>query len=316
MFDMNGSTQIIDSSRDGQRIDNFLFTNLKGVPKSLIYRLLRTGKIRVNGKRVKQTYRLQVSDEILIPDLRMPQSRGGKSNIPERIKVQFESSILHEDASILAINKPAGIAVHPGTRVSYGVIEVLRALRPAAPYLELAHRIDRGTSGCLLIAKNKKILNELHELLRTQKINKVYVALLKGEWTLGDTTINTPLQNKKNILNDSDKNHERRKLKTATTCFSVSRIYPNFSLMNVQISTGRTHQIRIHAAQTGHPIAGDQKYGDFSFNHECRKKGLKRMFLHASNISFQLPSSGQKYNISAPLDEELNGFLEGLELNN
>ncbi len=314
MFDMNGSTQIIDSSREGQRIDNFLFTNLKGVPKSLIYRLLRTGKIRVNGKRVKQTYRLQESDEILIPELRMPQSRVGESNISERIKVQIESSILYEDESILAINKPAGIAVHSGTQVSYGVIEVLRTLRPVAPYLELVHRLDRGTSGCLLIAKNKKVLNELHELLRTQKLNKVYIALLKGEWMLGNKTIRTPLQVKNNSIDVLDKNNNLRKVKTATTNFSVSRIYPNFSLMKVQISTGRTHQIRIHAAQTGHPIVGDQKYGDFAFNHECRKKGLRRMFLHASNVSFQLPNSGQKYNITAPLNEELQGFLDGLEL--
>ena len=310
---MNGSTQIIDSSRDGQRIDNYLFACLKGVPKSHVYRLLRTGKIRVNGKRVKQTYRLQEDDEVLIPELRMS-SLAGKPNISERVKDQIESSILHEDEAILAINKPAGTTVHPGTRVAYGVIEILRALRPAAPYLELVHRIDRETSGCLLIAKNRKTLNELHELLRTQNIKKEYLALLKGEWKFGDKIIDTALKAKREFSEGLHTGGCEEKFKTAITKFSPRKVSTEFSLMKVQIGTGRTHQIRIHAAQCGHPVVGDQKYGDYSFNRDCKKRGLKRMFLHASNLSFQLPSSGQKYNFTAQLDMELKGFLKGLGL--
>ena len=314
MSDINGSIQIADSSKDSQRIDNFLITSLKGVPKSLIYRLLRTGKIRVNGKRVKQTYRLQTDDEISIPQLRITQSQ--TPVISEPIKAQLESSIIYEDEAILVINKPAGIAVHPGSRVPFGVIEILRALRPAAPYLELAHRLDRETSGCLLIAKNKNMLNELHELLRTQKIKKEYLALVKGEWKFAEKTIDTPLKVKSGSPRDLDKHGGNDKFKTAATTFSPNRIYADFSLMQARIGTGRTHQIRIHACEIGHPIIGDQKYGDYALNRKCKKMGLKRMFLHASAVAFQCPGSGAKYKITAPLDAELKGFLETLTSKN
>ena len=265
MLDMNGNTLLIDSSRDGQRIDNFLITNLKGVPKSHIYRLLRVGKIRVNGKRVKQTYRLQVDDEVNIPELRLSPQRNNKPIIPARIQDRIKASILYEDEMILVINKPAGIAVHPGTGIAYGVIEILRELRPAAPYLELVHRLDRDTSGCLLIAKTKAMLNELHELLRDQKINKEYFAVLKGEWRYGDKAINTPLTDKRENTHSVSERGQGPKQKSASTKFFLREIYGDVSLMKVQIGTGRTHQIRIHAAQLDHPVVGDQKYGDFGF---------------------------------------------------
>ena len=195
----NASIHTIDAERDGQRIDNFLFTRLKGVPKGLIYRLLRTGKIRVNGKRVKQTYRLQEDDEVNIPDIDISEST--VPTINDAVKNQLESATIYEDENILAINKPAGLAVHPGSRVPYGVIEVLRAIRPQASFLELVHRLDRETSGCLLIAKNKHSLNALHDLLRNSDANnkdvkKSYLVLVKGEWGLGEKIVDTPLQSK------------------------------------------------------------------------------------------------------------------------
>ncbi len=310
---MNSSTQIVHFTKDGQRIDNFLFTSFKGVPKRLIYRLLRTGKIRVNRKRVKQTYRVQTDDEVFVPNLYVSKLRTERPNIPDHVKIRVESSILYEDKSILVINKPAGLAVHSGTRVSYGVIEVLRALRPAASYLELAHRLDRETSGCLLIAKNNRMLNELHGLLRTRKVKKEYWALVKGRWSLGKKIINAPLQHKSECLEILDRRQNPMNLKTAITKFSPRKIYREFSLMNVKISTGRNHQIRIHSAQIRHPVVGDQKYGDFIFNGRCKKMGLKRMFLHASRVAFQCSGNGEKYNFSAPLDKELSGFLQCLE---
>ena len=303
----------LDAACDGQRIDNFLFSRLKGVPKSLIYRLLRTGKIRVNGKRVKQTYRLQEDDEVQIP--KIDTSQMTTPSIKEVIKQQMSTAILYEDENLLAINKPAGLAVHPGSRVAYGVIEVMRAIRPDAPYLELVHRLDRETSGCLLMAKNKHSLNFLHDLLRNKGMNsnevqKIYTALVKGEWGLGEKVVDSPLQSKGPTLEVDDKMNA---WKNALTIFRPIQRFKNFTLLNVHIKTGRTHQIRRHAALINFPVVGDSKYGDFAFNHECRKMGFKRMFLHASEISFQLTHKRERITIQAPMDNELKEFLEGLE---
>lgn len=308
----NASTHTIDAARDGQRIDNFLFTRLKGVPKGLIYRLLRTGKIRVNGKKIKQTYRLQEDDEVKIPSISVSDSTTHKINEP--IKNKIESSIIYEDENILAINKPAGLAVHPGSKVPYGVIEVLRAIWPDAPYLELVHRLDRETSGCLLIAKNKHSLNALHDLLRREgannEVEKKYVLLVKGRWTMGEKIIDTPLQSKGQ---NADIDDERNAWKDAYTIFAPIEYYKDFTLLHAEIKTGRTHQIRLHAAQTGFPIVGDDKHGDFAFNKECRKMGFKRMFLHAAEISFHLPGNKRKTTITAPMHQELKSFIEGLD---
>ena len=304
---MSGWIKNIQADREGQRIDNYLFTQLKGVPKGLIYRLLRTGKIRVNGKRVKQTYRLQENDEVKIPKISTKENR--PTQISDASKQQIESSIIYEDESILVINKPAGIAVHPGSKISYGVIEIIRAIRPKEHFLELVHRLDRETSGCLLIAKNKPVLNELHALLRNKEIDKKYILLVKGEWDLGEITINTPLQTKgKNSEPDSQKNT----WKQAHTTFRPINFYNGFTLLSAFIGTGRTHQIRIHAAKSGFPIAGDSKHGDFAFNRECKKQGLKRMFLHAEEISFQLSSMTKRMTLVAPLSDELTTFIQGL----
>ncbi len=308
-----GHIHTVDAARDGQRIDNFLFSRLKGVPKGLIYRLLRTGKIRVNGKRVKQTYRLEEDDEVKIP--KIDTSDTTIPSISKAVKQQVSAAILYEDENILAINKPAGLAVHPGSRVAYGVIEVMRAIRPDAPYLELVHRLDRETSGCLLIAKNKHSLNFLHDLLRNNDTNnddvqKIYTVLVKGEWDLGEKVVDTPLQSKGP---DSGVDDKMNASKDALTIFRPLQHFQNFTLLNAEIKTGRTHQIRRHAAHINFPVVGDSKYGDFAFNHECRKMGFKRMFLHASEISFQLPHMGERITIQAPMDDELKGFLEGLD---
>lgn len=304
---MSGSINTVEASRDGQRIDNYLFTLLKGVPKGLIYRLLRTGKIRVNGKRVKQTYRIQEADEIKIPNLEV--SQNAPATISERVKHLVNESILYEDDHILAINKPAGLAVHPGSGVSFGVIEVLRAIRPNEAFLELVHRLDKETSGCLLLAKDKHTLNELHDLLRDNDVNKKYQLLVKGQWNLENKTINTPLQTK----GQNDIDDKKNSWKEAHTVFMPEKYYSGFTLLTAKIKTGRTHQIRIHAAQTGFPVVGDNKYGDFAFNRECKKMGLKRMFLHAEEISFDLASASDRFLIKAPLPNELMAFIEGLE---
>jgi len=330
----NRLVKVIDTTRDGQRIDNFLMAVLKGVPKSLIYRLLRTGKIRVNGKRIKQTYRLQTEDQVSIPALRESNAQNTPAKISSRIKTQIESSLLYEDDAILALNKPAGIAVHPGTNVAYGVIEVLRALRPEAEFLELVHRLDRETSGCLLIAKSKASLNVLHDLFRLHDIEKEYLVLLKGNWNLGKHTVDSAIANKaneskpkKNISRDNKfkqkgnkktqseaakNDHATVGKKAAITHFSPLEIYTEYSLMRVRLATGRTHQIRIHAAELGYPVVGDQKHGNFAFNRSIKRLGLKRMFLHAEKLAFTFPHAGKKYIIKAPLDDELKAFIASL----
>ena len=309
---MNGSTKIIDSSRNGQRIDNFLFVQLKGVPKSHIYRMLRTGKIRVNGCRVKQTYRLQTLDEVQISELRVSAKANQKPKIPDAIKSKVSSSVIYEDDSILVINKPSGLAVHPGTQVNYGVIEILRSIRPTDPYLELAHRLDRDTSGCLLIAKTKSTLNELQDLFRAKKIKKEYLVMLIGQWSFGEKTIRKPLKSRKSGQEKFDSRNRGMLLKAASTTFIPIQVFDELSYMKVRISTGRTHQIRVHAEQIGHPVAGDQKYGNYKLNRVYKKMGLNRMFLHASKIEFTLSSSTEAYEIIAPLDNKLESFMQAL----
>jgi len=309
-----GSIYTVDADRDGQRIDNFLFARLKGVPKGLIYRLLRTGKIRVNGRRIKQTYRLEEDDEVKIPQIDTTESN--TPSIGGAIKDKIKASIIYEDENILAINKPAGLAVHPGSKIPYGVIEIMRAIRPDASFLELVHRLDRDTSGCLLIAKNKHSLNAMHDLLRdgddqSNNVQKTYVVMVKGKWNLGEKVVDVALQSKgpKSDISDS-----KNAWKDALTIFRPIQYFKNFTLLNADLKTGRNHQIRLHAAHVGFPVVGDSKHGDFAFNRECKKMGFKRMFLHAAEISYQLPNSRVKTTIKAPMSDELKRFIEGLEL--
>lgn len=310
----------IDEDRAGQRIDNFLLANLKGVPKSRVYRILRKGEVRVNKGRIKASYRLQEGDTVRIPPIRLADEEAPVSP-GAHVLARIDANILAEEKGFLVLNKPSGIAVHGGSGLNYGVIEALRALRPDAPYLELVHRLDRETSGCLLIAKRRSVLRELHRLLREKSLGesqsdgmeKRYLALLMGRWEGGERRVDKPLL--KNTLRSGERvvtvNPEG---KEALSLFRPVKRYADATLAEVSLMTGRTHQIRVHAATIGHPIAGDEKYGDESFNREMKAKGLRRLFLHAHSLGFSLEGHEQAYQFSAPLDKELEAVLNRLEL--
>ena len=301
----------IDEESAGQRIDNFLFTRLKGVPKSHVYRILRKGEVRVNGGRCQAERRLDAGDKLRIPPLRIASRE--EANIPQsQVKQRLEGRILHEDEDFLVINKPAGMAVHGGSGLSYGVIEGLRAIRPQAKFLELVHRLDRETSGCLLIAKKRSALRHLHELFREDhQVKKVYVALLAGVWARKNLLVDAPL--KKNILQSGERMVKvARDGKPARTEFRRLRKFASATLVEASLFTGRTHQIRVHALSMGHPIVCDERYGDEAVNAEFRQRGLKRLFLHASELAFAHPRDQQRFQIQAPLDAELEAFLHQL----
>lgn len=300
----------IDASRAGQRLDNFLATRLKGVPKSAIYRILRTGQVRVNKGRAKPGYKLQAGDEVRIPPLSIADPQTVLESDARKVLQAIESAILYENVDILVINKPSGLAVHGGSRLRYGLIEALHAGQPYAG-VELVHRLDRGTSGCLLLAKHRSALRELHELLRKHEIEKTYLALLQGHLSTGTLTIDTPLDRgrlkggeRMAVVSDSGK--------AAYTRIRVVESFPESraSLVEIGIDTGRTHQIRVHCASQGYPLAGDEKYGDRDFNRRMRKLGLQRLFLHAARLRFTL--GGRFFDIQAPLDPELTKIIERL----
>ncbi len=295
----------------GQRIDNFLFTALKGVPKSLIYRILRSGEVRVNKGRVKPPYRLQAGDVLRIPPLRLAPP-DAPQQIPARRLDELHAAVLHEDADLLVLDKPSGWAVHGGSGVPYGVIEALRASRTDLPDLELVHRIDRETSGCLLLAKNRRTLLALHDMLRSGDIEKRYLALVKGQWPAKLRRVDVALQ--KNLVQSGERMVAGGDDgKDSITEFSVRTLYKGASLVEARLLTGRTHQVRVHAAHVGHPLAGDSKYGDSDFNKYMKKLGLKRLFLHAQSLRFQLPGGARMLNLRAALPSELQHVLDGIE---
>lgn len=306
----------IDEDRAGQRIDNFLITQLKGVPKSHVYRILRKGEVRVNKGRIKANYRLQSGDIIRIPPLRV--SENNEPVTPQAgILKRIDQSILYEDKALLVLNKPSGLAVHGGSGLSYGVIEALRALRPDSHYLELVHRLDRETSGCLLIAKKRSALRYFHELLRGDSregapgIEKHYLALIQGQWRGGPRLIDAPLL--KNTLRSGERMVTVDATgKAALSLFTPVEVYRSCSLMDIELITGRTHQIRVHAAHIGQPIAMDEKYGDSGFNAEMKGKGLRRLFLHARSLSFPAPDTDELITVTAPLESELENLLVNL----
>lgn len=301
----------IAADQGGQRIDNYLFTQLKGVPKSHIYRIVRRGEVRVNKGRIKPEYRLQAGDKVRIPPLRQGVIAAAEQPGP-RILELIRASVLYEDNQLLVLNKPAGIAVHGGSGVSYGIIEALRALHPEAPFLELVHRLDRETSGCLLIAKRRSLLRALHEALREGEVNKEYLALVKGRWQGKQRMIDAALR--KNMLASGERIVKVTEAgKPAASLFRPSAVFPEASLMRVKLLSGRTHQIRVHATYSGHPVAGDDKYGDDEFNRRMRSRGLSRLFLHAHTLTFDLPSTGQKLTITASLPDDLEKFLTQLQ---
>ncbi|MFO1321538.1 MAG: RluA family pseudouridine synthase [Burkholderiales bacterium] len=293
----------------GQRIDNFLVRLLKGVPKSHVYRILRSGEVRVNSGRAAPTRRLAAGDEIRIPPIRIAE----RPAVPSASARSLEPiPVLFEDGNILAIDKPAGLAVHGGSGISHGVIERLRAERPAAKFLELVHRLDRETSGVLLLAKKRAALVNLHEQIRDGATDKRYLALVKGAWDQDRITVNAPLA--KYVLEGGDRRVSvEAGGQPAKTALRRLALHDGCTLVEARLLTGRTHQIRVHLAHLGLPICGDDKYGDFAFNRLLARRGLKRMFLHAARFTFRHPDSGEPVTISADLPGELSRFLESLD---
>lgn len=300
----------IGEDEAGQRLDNFLLARLKGVPKSRVYRLLRKGEVRVNKGRARPEYRLVAGDRVRIPPVRLdpvaPTPPAGRAT-----GQRLESRILHEDERLLVLDKPSGIAVHGGSGLSHGVIEALRAARPEAPYLELVHRLDRDTSGCLLVAKRRSLLRELHALLREGRMEKRYLALVRGRWELGEVELSDRLLKTTRGGERVVTVHEEGK--EAASVVRPVEIGTVASLVEVRIKTGRTHQIRVQLAGAGHPVAGDGRYGDREFNSDFRATGLRRLFLHAATVGWEDPASGEWRMYSAPLPPELRDVLEALE---
>ncbi len=301
----------IDKGNEGRRIDNFLISRLKGVPKSRIYRILRKGEVRINKGRIRPNYRLKEGDILRIPPIRVAEAPFSGPP-PALLARRLADTVLHEDGELLVIDKPSGIAVHGGSGVSQGVIETLRAMRPDARFLELVHRLDRDTSGCLMIAKKRSALRALHELLRNDHIDKRYLALVRGKWKGGERRVKAPLH--KNTLASGERIvRVDPEGKSAVTVFRPVRRYPQATLVEATLHTGRTHQIRVHAAHIGHPIAGDEKYGSASFNREMRELGLSRLFLHARSLRFRLREENDTLQLEAPLPGELELLLKKLE---
>jgi 23S rRNA pseudouridine955/2504/2580 synthase len=298
----------IDAEGAGQRVDNFLRKELPGVPKSRLYRLLRRGEVRINGGRVRADHRLQAGDEVRIPPARIREagadpSAASASRIAERV--------LFEDKRLLVIDKPSGTAVHGGSGISHGVIELLRFARPDLKDLSLVHRLDRETSGCLVLSKRRSALRELHERFREGLVDKNYLALLAGDWQFGEVLVSAPLyvQNRRGgerhvIVSDEGKPAETR--------FRLSRRFGEYSLMQCQPLSGRTHQVRVHAQQQGHPLVVDERYGDETANAAAKAAGLRRLFLHAQSIAFP-DESGNDLHFTAPLADDLQAFLATLE---
>jgi len=307
---MSSSVQhvTIDEGHEGQRIDNFLLSQLKGVPKSRVYRILRKGEVRVNKKRIKQTYRLQIGDLVRIPPVRMAEVGEAPPAPPPFLKC-LQDSILYEDEQLIVINKPSGLAVHGGSGINIGVIEGFRQLRPDARFLELVHRLDRDTSGCLMIAKKRSMLRSLHTMLRDGAISKTYCALMRGGWHGKEKRVEAPLQ--KNTLKSGERMvRVHPDGKSALTTFYPEKHFSDATFVQIDLGTGRTHQIRVHAQHIKKPIAGDDKYGDQQFNEKMRARGLKRLFLHAQELRFIHPVAEVTLAVQAPLSDDLNAILE------
>ena len=300
--------RMIGEEADGQRIDNYLLRVCKGVPKSHVYRILRSGEVRVNSKRVGPEYRLQPGDEVRIPPLKLG------TELKPAVPVGREYRIVYEDDGLLVIDKPAGVAVHGGSGVSFGVIEQLRRQRPQARSLELAHSLDRETSGLLLIAKKRAVLTALHDLFREGHIEKRYLALVKGRWR-------EPLRHVRLSLHKYLTEEGERRVSVSQdgkAAHSIVRLvarWENFSLVEVELETGRTHQIRVHLAHLGYPLCGDDKYGDFALNKALQKQGLNRMFLHAAKLALDHPATGVRLQLAVVLPEDLLAFLRRLDDN-
>ncbi len=311
----------VDEASDGQRIDNFLAKTLKGVPKSHIYRILRSGEVRVNKGRIDASYKLILGDIVRVPPIRVAANDREVTNAPATSVL--ESTIIFEDEALLVIDKPAGFAVHGGSGVSRGVIEQLRLERPKAKFLELVHRLDRDTSGVLMLAKKRAALVALHEMIRNNQTDKRYLMLVAGEWTEKKKRVTLDLQKyvlpngerRVNVVTDKSKD-KYGEAQVSETIFYLKQAFVGFTLLEAQLVTGRTHQLRVQLAHLGFPILGDDKYGDFANNKNLAKKGLKRMFLHSAETNLRHPVSSDKLKLLAPLPVELQKFIEKLERKN
>lgn len=308
----NVTQAIIDDEEQGQRLDNYLLRICKGVPKSHVYRIIRSGEVRLNGKRVAASDRVRKGDVLRIPPIRIAQKQ---DEIVAGAELKADLPVVFEDDAMLVVDKPAGIAVHGGSGVSFGVIEALRRQRPQARFLELAHRLDRETSGLLLVGKKRSALTALHDMFREggagKGVDKRYLLLVKGRWM--DPVRNVKLPLLKYLLESGERRvRVSPEGKPSHTVFRLLARWEHFSLLEAELRTGRTHQIRVHCARLGFPIAGDDKYGDFELNRELAKSGLKRMFLHAWKIHFAHPLTSEDMLLTAPLPEALDGFLKKL----
>jgi 23S rRNA pseudouridine955/2504/2580 synthase len=310
-------TLTVDEDSAGQRLDNFLMRHLKGVPKTHVYRIIRSGEVRVNKGRASAEQRVEAGDVVRLPPVRVSAQVQAKADAPAPAR---EFPVLMEDECMMAIDKPAGVAVHGGSGVSFGVIEQLRRARPALANLELVHRLDRETSGVLLVAKKRSALKNLQDQFRDRETGKTYLALVLGLWPSNKKVIDSPLM-KYTIPNGVGEGERRVKVvgkddpngMRSITLVRVARTVGPYTLLEVTIKTGRTHQIRVHLASQGHPIAGDDKYGDFEHNKLLQKMGLKRMFLHAWQLKFQHPQSHRPVSLQAPLPPELKNFVDGIQ---
>lgn len=309
---ITSSVQLLEVAPDhaGQRIDNYLRAQLKGVPKTLVYRILRKGEVRVNKGRIKPDYKLQAGDVIRVPPLRLAE-RDEPAPLAQGLLERLEAAIVYEDKALIVLNKPAGIAVHGGSGLNYGVIEAFRQLRPECKDIELVHRLDRDTSGLLMIAKKRSMLRHLHEALRGDGVDKRYLALVRGSWPAVKKQVRAPLM-KSNLRSGERMVEVNVEGKDALTLFRVVRRFGEFAtLVEASPVTGRTHQIRVHARHAGHAIAGDNKYGDDDFSREVRELGGKRLFLHAHALRVPLPEGGE-LKLEAPVDDMWVQTLERL----
>src|SRR5271154_5091449 len=300
----------VTADEAGQRIDNFLMRHFKTVPRSRVYRLLRQGEVRVNRKRVDAEYRIQEGDEVRLPPVRID-ALGEPGRPSSSLLELLERAVIFQDRHLLVVNKPAGVAVHGGSGMSFGVIEALRASRPRET-LELVHRLDRDTSGCLLVARDRATLTALHALIRNGGMHKTYLALVAGSWPQGTKKIDASLATDNRQLGER---HVRVAAagKDSVSVFKPLQFFgPLATLMEVDIPTGRTHQIRVHASFAGHPLLGDDKYGDRERNAELKRHGLKRVFLHAQSVAFEWPGSGVPVHFSAPLPADLAAVLDAI----
>jgi 23S rRNA pseudouridine955/2504/2580 synthase len=305
---------VVDERSETQKIDNFLLKILKNVPKSHIYKILRSGEVRVNKKRINTSYRLKIDDQVRIPPITLEAGRAPHIIEPKQQQTAWlETNIIFEDDALLAINKPIGYAVHGGSGLNFGVIELIRHERPKAKFLELVHRIDRETSGILLIAKKRSALVNMHDMMRHNRIEKKYIMMIEGEWVEPKKTVELVLkktftQGGERRVNVADANEDGQN-QMSKTIFYLKKSLGPYSLLEAKLISGRTHQLRVQLSHLGFPILGDDKYGDFALNKALQRKGLKRMFLHAFSMKMKHPLTGELLELKAPLPRELDAFL-------